>query len=226
MSDVLEFDAFVRHSLPRVLAFAIWYCGNRQNAEDAVQDAFALAYAEWPRLTHPETWVRTVVMRRYAKEARKWWWRPRARVELEIAIPARNVTEDEFHASEVIRAIGLLPRRQRQIAVMVWLQGLSYEDTAGELGITAGAVGAHLARARARLRELLDIAGATAQPQGDPFVAAPQGSALRRAEATDPVFAALLAADEWLVQVLAQDTATRDRVEAAVRSAIGRRETR
>jgi RNA polymerase sigma factor (sigma-70 family) len=53
---------------------------------------------------------------------------------------------------EVVVAVGELPSRQRKAIVLRELEGRSYEEIAGELGVTGGAVRQLLVRARTQLR--------------------------------------------------------------------------
>ena len=58
---------------------------------------------------------------------------------------------------ELDRALARLPLGQRQVILLVGLEGMSYEDTAGILGIPVGTVRSRLSRGRDTLRELLDM---------------------------------------------------------------------
>ena len=58
---------------------------------------------------------------------------------------------------ELDRALAQLPLGQRQVILLVGLEGMSYEDTAGILGVPVGTVRSRLSRGRDTLRELLDM---------------------------------------------------------------------
>ena len=58
---------------------------------------------------------------------------------------------------ELDRALARLPLGQRQVILLVGLEGMSYEDTAGILSIPVGTVRSRLSRGRDTLRELLDM---------------------------------------------------------------------
>jgi RNA polymerase sigma factor (sigma-70 family) len=57
---------------------------------------------------------------------------------------------------DVIRAMNRLSFEHRQILLLVAVEGLSYREIADELAIPAGTVMSRLARARERLRALLE----------------------------------------------------------------------
>ena len=61
-----EFEDFYQASYGRIMALLLAVLGDRQEAEDAAQEAFARALARWPRLSTydlPEAWVRRVALR-------------------------------------------------------------------------------------------------------------------------------------------------------------------
>jgi RNA polymerase sigma-70 factor (ECF subfamily) len=58
---------------------------------------------------------------------------------------------------ELDRALARLPLAQRQVILLVGLEGMSYEETSRILGIPVGTVRSRLSRGRDTLRELLDM---------------------------------------------------------------------
>jgi RNA polymerase sigma-70 factor (ECF subfamily) len=57
---------------------------------------------------------------------------------------------------DVVRAVNRLTIEHRQVLLMIGLEGLSYREIADELGVPIGTVMSRLARARERLRALLE----------------------------------------------------------------------
>jgi len=55
------------------------------------------------------------------------------------------------------RAIRLLPEEQRQVILLVGLEGMRYEEVAAVLDIPIGTVRSRLSRGRERLRRLMDM---------------------------------------------------------------------
>jgi RNA polymerase sigma-70 factor (ECF subfamily) len=55
------------------------------------------------------------------------------------------------------RAIRLLPEEQRQVILMVGLEGMRYEEVAAVLDIPIGTVRSRLSRGRENLRRLMDM---------------------------------------------------------------------
>ncbi len=61
-------------------------------------------------------------------------------------------------------AIAKLPQEQRQVILLVGLEGMRYEEVALILGIPVGTVRSRLSRGREQLRRLMDL-GEDALPQ-------------------------------------------------------------
>ena len=87
---------------------------------------------------------------------------------ISVALPATTDPTASRQMFELERALAQLPLEQRQVILLVGLEGMSYEDAAGILSVPIGTVRSRLSRARDALRKLLDMAkpsSATALPQ-------------------------------------------------------------
>ncbi|CAM5343083.1 DNA-directed RNA polymerase sigma-70 factor OS=Streptomyces antimycoticus OX=68175 GN=SANT12839_045630 PE=3 SV=1 [Streptomyces antimycoticus] len=133
--------------------------GNRQNAEDAVQEAYVEAMRRWPEVracASPKAWVTTTMRRKLSKDGQRWWFRWKPVEMAETTVPGRP---DRHRGGSQARGtgraarghLGTLPPRQRQVVVMHSLEGMSYRAICAELGISVGSVGSNLNKARARL---------------------------------------------------------------------------
>jgi len=60
---------------------------------------------------------------------------------------------------ELERALAQLSLKQRQVILLVGLEGMSYEDAAEILSVPVGTVRSRLSRGRDILRKLLDMEG-------------------------------------------------------------------
>jgi len=145
------FEAFYRDALDPVYRAVLLATRHPERAEDAVQEAFARALERWDRIRdheNPRAWVIRVALNYH----RTGWriWQREAPEPLEVAV------EDELPIDPwLLRAVWRLPMRQRQVVALRFLSDLSAEQTAEALGITVGAVGAHLHRALRTLRTML-----------------------------------------------------------------------
>jgi RNA polymerase sigma-70 factor (sigma-E family) len=161
-----EFREFVRgHFLPlRSLAYVT--CGDWQTAEDATAAALAKLWRRWSRITTPEAYARTVVVRTALREAAKPWRRERpagdAMPEVGGPDPARQVDERLLLRT----ALRQLPPRQRAVLVLRFLEGLSVNETAEVLGCRPGTVKSQCSRGLATLRILLSGADITLAEEG------------------------------------------------------------
>lgn len=129
-------------------------CGDRHEAEEAVQDAFVHLMANWAKVSRydqPEAWVRKVALRQVSKRRRK------TLNGLKAALrhgPQLDVPGPTPAAVDVERALDALPPQQRAVVVLHRL-GLDAAETADALGVPVGTVRSRLARARAALAPAL-----------------------------------------------------------------------
>jgi RNA polymerase sigma-70 factor (ECF subfamily) len=161
--DSAAFDHLVRRHLPRAFAIAYRVVGNREDAEDVVQDAFvrALRYIRGFDERQPfAPWLNRLVMNtgldmraRRAREATE----PEARdAPSPHASPHLALERQEVRDRFAI-ALATLPPRQRLILARFEVDGLSTAEIATELGITTETVRWHLHQARHALRAPLGV---------------------------------------------------------------------
>ena len=122
-------------------------------AEDLVQTALAKAWGAWGRIEgEPEPYVRKVMVNTFSS-----WWRRRWNGERptdELPEPAARPDHGEEVATRdgLVRALAALPRRQRAVLVLRYLEDLTEAQTAGALGISVGTVKSQTSKALSRLR--------------------------------------------------------------------------
>jgi RNA polymerase sigma-70 factor, ECF subfamily len=158
MRDEAAFDAFYRGSAPRMLLYMYAVCGDRAEAQDLTQEAYARAWQRWSRLggyDDPEAWVRTVAWRLAANHFRSGRRRLAALARLGRPDPAPPPSAD---AVAVLGALRRITREQRGAIVMHYLQHMSVAEIAAATGAAVGTVKARLARARTALAPLLSDA--------------------------------------------------------------------
>ena len=139
--------------LVRFLYRKVW---DAQRAEDLAQETFMRALRHDP--DKPRAWLFTVASNLARDEARTAVRRRRhlqlVRAELEADPPAEpppsEVAERHERAEAVRRALDALSDRDREI-LLLWDAGLSYAEIAEETGLSPGAIGTTLCRARNRL---------------------------------------------------------------------------
>lgn len=155
--DEQEFDDFYTASYARLTAQVHAMIGNRDEAEECVQEAFVRAWQHRRKLEqadHPEAWVRTTAYRLAVSRWRRVV-RGRRPADRAYARPTHAAPLSESHVA-LVTALKQLPEAQRQALVLHHLADLSVADVAHELGVPEGTIKARLSRGRTALAALLD----------------------------------------------------------------------
>jgi RNA polymerase sigma-70 factor (ECF subfamily) len=156
-----DFEEFYQAGYRRLVALVAAIVGDRHQAEDIAQEAFARALTRWSHIARydlPEAWVRRVAIRLTVDAARRL---RRARMmSTLLAVGQRGASgrydrHDPLEATALSIALMRLPLPQRQVLVLHYLADLTVDDIARDCGIPAGTVRARLASARHRLQREL-----------------------------------------------------------------------
>jgi RNA polymerase sigma-70 factor (ECF subfamily) len=151
------FSAFYEASYSRMAGLVAAMLGDRHQAEDITQEAFARALVRWKRVgtyDAPEAWVRRVAQRLVIDAGRRA--QHTIRVSALLAAAQRGRAEpDPLISTALSIALMRLPMHQRQVLVLYYLADLPVDEIARDVGIPVGTVRGRLAAARHRLeREL------------------------------------------------------------------------
>ena len=159
--DRSSFDDFYRTTSRRVLHHVYAMTGDRTEAQDCVQEAYARAWQRWGQLHggrggeaagDPEAWVRTVARR----VAVSRWRRTRtAARHLLVHGREQTVAEPSEDHRLLVDALRRIPEAQRHAIVLHHLVGLSVEEVARETGAPTGTVKARLSRGRTALAAVI-----------------------------------------------------------------------
>lgn len=150
-----EFETVFRTHYARLVRALTVIAGDREAADDAVQEAFVKAHLRWRRLSHyedPVGWIRRVAINKLRDEHRRSGRAERLRSRLQ-AEPEGVVAEPEL--DELHRLLSGLPRQQRASIALYYVDGLPVAEVAAALGVSEGAVKFHLHQGRERLRGVL-----------------------------------------------------------------------
>lgn len=154
MTQVQDLRDLYAASYSRLVGVVGAVCRDRDEAEEAVQDAFVRLIGSWSRVSRyddPEAWVRKVALRQVSNRRRKALNGLRAArrhgPQPDVPAPTPDVVDAE-------RALALLPEQQRAVVVLHRL-GLDANAIADALGVPVGTVKSRLARARAALAPIL-----------------------------------------------------------------------
>jgi RNA polymerase sigma-70 factor (ECF subfamily) len=141
--------------LPRLRRFAAGLTGSAQEGDDVVQTACLRAlerFHQWEPGTRLDSWLFRIVRNIWLDRAKSGWNRlVRSDPELLDGVPDHApVREIELRdeLSHARAAIAALPPAQREVLLLVTVEGFTYEAAADLLGIPLGTVMSRLARAR------------------------------------------------------------------------------
>jgi RNA polymerase sigma-70 factor (sigma-E family) len=150
-----DFTTFASVSGPRLLRFGVLLCGSPAQAEDLVQEALTRVYMRWARLgrDNPEAYARRTMVNLQTS-----WWRSPWSARRDPVVPELPEADEYAGVDDrqlVLAALRTLPVRMRAVVVLRYWLGFSEQETAEELGVSAGSVKSQGSRGLARLRELL-----------------------------------------------------------------------
>ena len=146
-----RFVSFYREERPRVFRMTYAFCGDRETAEDATQEAFARALERWHRLADEPwrgRWLATTALNAARRMSRRR--RPPVR--------SRDAVDPPHDAADLWAVVRALPRRQREAIVLHYGADLRIPDVAVVMRCREGTVKAHLSKARETLRATLEAA--------------------------------------------------------------------
>jgi len=159
-------NAALERSIQKYVAdlrrYARTLAGRAGDADELVQECLVRAIAGtrlWARIRDPRAYLFAIMHNVYVD-----WLASRRRqqsyIELQLAVRAGDsCTEAQMIAVEtkdLERALSYLPNEQREVVLMVGLEGMSYQQAADALDIPVGTVMSRLSRGRATLRHLTD----------------------------------------------------------------------
>lgn len=160
--EAAAFDVLVCRHMQRAFRVAYRLLGQREDAEDLVQEAFLTALQKIDTFDAEREfspWFYRILINRClnARKARA------RRVTSELPAEAASSTASPLIDAErsqlrdhLDRALHELPERQRTIVMLFDLEGFSSPEIAAALGISDGTVRWHLHQARRALRQALE----------------------------------------------------------------------
>ena len=150
-------DALARER-PRLLRRARRLCGGGGEAEDLVQETLSVALGHedaFAQGTNFRAWLFTLMKYAHRNSARK----SQRRQFLDKGLPNLVKTETPANQelsvalSQTLDAVEGLPRAQREVLVMVAMEGYSYAEAARIAGAPIGTIRSRLARARQNVQQ-------------------------------------------------------------------------
>ena len=159
LSDA-DFKAELAAVIPHLRAFGRSLSGNRDLADDLVQETLLKAWAARARFqagTNMRAWTFIILRNHYLSQMR----RSRFRGEWDdltadrlLAAPAGQ--DKHIELADMQRALLQLPQPQREALILVGAGGFAYEEAAEICGVAVGTIKSRVARGRAALEQLMD----------------------------------------------------------------------
>lgn len=164
---MMDFSRRLQEEIPALRRYARFLVRDPDRADDLVQDGLERAFLK-RRLWHkPESlrpWLFALLRNLYLNQLRRQARRP-AEVPLEQVFLESGLGEAQTNAimaRQVLAALDGLDADQREILILVALEGLHYKEVAMVLDIPVGTVMSRLSRGRDRLRRALADGSPTA----------------------------------------------------------------
>ena len=158
----VDLDTTIRELARRVLGYCILRTGDPGLAEDVAQESLAALVSRWRRHgppDAPDAFVFAIARRRAARallRQRLWLSLDRARAQPSDKPDVEASLIERSERDRVIAALSRLPRRDRDLLLLLTAGELPLNQAAGVLGISLSAAKMRAHRARARLRALLE----------------------------------------------------------------------
>lgn len=151
-------ELYVRHA-PAAFRTAYFLTGDRDLAEDLVQDAFVRVAGRFRHLRAPaafDAYLRRTILNLFTSHLRRLRLE-RAELKRRAAeVQPGTVDPDPTIHDELWSKVCRLPERQRAAIVLRFYEDLSERETAETLGCSMGAVNSLVAHAMATLRERME----------------------------------------------------------------------
>jgi RNA polymerase sigma-70 factor, ECF subfamily len=150
----------LEESIPSLRRYAWTLVRQASDADDLVQDCLvrALDRIETVRAEADlRPWLFTIMHNLHVSRWRRWRGRREVAaedVEAELTVPAGQPASTEMRLA--LRGLARLPEEQRQVLLLVAVEGFRYDEVARMLDVPIGTVMSRLSRARDRLREFVE----------------------------------------------------------------------
>ncbi len=165
--DPAAFNRLMEIHEKRMYAVALRMCGNREDAQDCLQEAMLRVYraiSNFKGQSSFGTWVYRITMNTCLDELRRkknkqntsldnmldQGWAPTD----ESSSPEKKVMQNEMRQS-IANSIRDLPEDMRSAIIMRDVHGYSYDEIADMLNVNVGTIKSRISRGREKLREKL-----------------------------------------------------------------------
>ena len=154
------FREFVAARQRDLLRRAWLLTGDWAAAEDLVQSSLLRVWPRWARVSatgQEDAYVRKVMLNVYLSGRRRRWTREAPTAELPERVSDEGYADVEARVI-LAQVVAALPRRQRAVIVLRFVEDLSESQTADALGCAQGTVKSQTSKALATLRRHPQVA--------------------------------------------------------------------
>lgn len=157
-----DFGRLLEQEIPKLRRYARALTRDPVRADDLVQDCLLRALEKshlWQADTDLRAWLFTIMHNQHVNVVRRGI-RQGISVPVEDVAPLLPVPATQATAlslRDLDRAMQKLPDEQRQVLLLVGLEGMHYEEVASILHIPVGTVRSRLSRGREALRHLMSV---------------------------------------------------------------------
>ncbi|MBK5264880.1 MAG: sigma-70 family RNA polymerase sigma factor [Alphaproteobacteria bacterium] len=155
-----EFKKQLADVIPHLRAFGRSLSGNRDLADDLVQETLLKAWAARDRFqagTNMRAWTFIILRNYYLSQMRRSRFRgewDELTADRLLAAPAGQ--DKQVELSDMHRALMELPQSQREALILVGAGGFAYEEAADICRVAVGTIKSRVARGRAALEQILE----------------------------------------------------------------------
>lgn len=157
-----EFARLLETEIPRLRRYARALTRDVTRADDLVQNCLTRAVAKqhlWQPGTDLRAWLFTILHNQHVNDVRRSV-REGVNVAVDEMAPVLSVyptVMGNLQLRDLEVAMAKLPQEQRQVILLVGLEGLRYEEVALILNVPVGTVRSRLSRGRDQLRRLMEM---------------------------------------------------------------------
>ena len=155
-----DFKAELAGVIPHLRAFGRSLSGNRDLADDLVQETLMKAWAARKRFqagTNMRAWTFIILRNLFLSQMRRARFRGEWDDHVANRILSAPASQDRhIELADMQRALLHLPQPQREALILVGAGGFSYEEAADICGCAVGTIKSRVARGRTALEQLLD----------------------------------------------------------------------
>jgi len=157
-----DFCRQLEEQIPRLRRYARALTRDSSRADDLVQSCLMRALAKshlWQPGTDLRAWLFTILHNQHVNDVRRAL-REGSTIPVEDAAPLMTAPASQdasLQLRDLDRAMAQLAEEQRQVLLLVGLEGMRYDEVARVLQIPVGTVRSRLSRGREALRQLMGM---------------------------------------------------------------------